>query len=107
MRLAEEQLVVGKRLVQEGTARIRRFATERPVEQQVTLHEEHAQLMHLAVSDPKFSKSRSNMRQRRSRRKSSGRRADRRSISSRGGGAFVAEGAAAPAFLCAPCSSPN
>lgn len=32
LRLAEEQLDVGKRMVQEGTTRIRRFVTEKPVE---------------------------------------------------------------------------
>jgi uncharacterized protein (TIGR02271 family) len=52
--LAEEQLDVGKRLVQEGTTRIRRFVTERPVETTVTLHEEHAQVVRRAVSDPEF-----------------------------------------------------
>src|SRR5262249_13028855 len=39
--LAEEEINVGKRLIQEGTTRIRRFVTEKPVEAQVTLHEEH------------------------------------------------------------------
>jgi len=52
--LAEEQLNVGKRLLQEGTTRIRRFVTERPVEAQVTLHEEHVQVIRRAISDPNF-----------------------------------------------------
>lgn len=56
LRLAEEQLNVGKRLVQEGTTRIRRFVTTKPVEQQVTLHEEHAEVVHRAVTDPDFVK---------------------------------------------------
>jgi uncharacterized protein (TIGR02271 family) len=56
LRLAEEQLEVGKRLVQEGTTRIRRFVTEKPVEAQITLHEEHAQVVRRAVSDPNFIK---------------------------------------------------
>jgi uncharacterized protein (TIGR02271 family) len=56
IRLAEEQLEVGKRLVQEGTTRIRRFVTERPVEAKVTLHEEHANVVRRAVSDPGFLK---------------------------------------------------
>ncbi|HUB32009.1 MAG TPA: YsnF/AvaK domain-containing protein [Bryobacteraceae bacterium] len=51
LRLAEEQLEVGKRLVQEGTTRIRRFVVETPVEQQITLHEEHARVIRRAVSD--------------------------------------------------------
>jgi uncharacterized protein (TIGR02271 family) len=50
--VAEEQINVGKRLVQEGTTRIRRFVTETPVEAQVTLHEEHARVLRRAITDP-------------------------------------------------------
>jgi uncharacterized protein (TIGR02271 family) len=56
IRLAEEQLEVGKRLVEQGTTRIRRFVTEKPVEAQVTLHEEHAEVVRRAVSEPEFVK---------------------------------------------------
>ena len=56
LRLAEEQLDVGKRMIQEGTARIRRFVTEKPVEAKVTLHEEHAQVVRKAISDPNYVK---------------------------------------------------
>ena len=52
LRLAEEQLEVGKRLVREGTTRIRRFVVEMPVERQITLHEEHARVIRRAISDP-------------------------------------------------------
>jgi uncharacterized protein (TIGR02271 family) len=52
LRLAEEHLNVGKRLVQEGTTRIRRFVVETPVEQQITLHEEHVRVIRRAISDP-------------------------------------------------------
>jgi uncharacterized protein (TIGR02271 family) len=52
LRLAEEQLDVGKRQVETGRARIRRFVIEKPVESQVTLHEEHAEMVRRAVSDP-------------------------------------------------------
>jgi len=52
--LAEEQINVGKRLVQEGTTRIRRFITETPVEAQVTLHEEHARVLRRASADANF-----------------------------------------------------
>jgi len=52
--LAEEELSVGKRLVQEGTTRIRRFVTETPVETQVTLHEEHARVVRRAIADPNY-----------------------------------------------------
>jgi uncharacterized protein (TIGR02271 family) len=55
-RLAEEQLNVDKRVVQDGTTRIRRFVTETPVEAQVTLHEEHAQVIRRAISDPTFAR---------------------------------------------------
>jgi uncharacterized protein (TIGR02271 family) len=54
LRLAEEQLDVGKRMVQEGTTRIRRFVTETPVEAQVTLHEEHARVIRRASTDHAF-----------------------------------------------------
>ena len=52
--LAEEQIHVGKRMVQEGATRIRRFVTETPVEAQVTLHEEHARVLRRAVADPNY-----------------------------------------------------
>jgi uncharacterized protein (TIGR02271 family) len=54
IRLAEEQLNVGKRQVETGTTRVRRFVTERPVEAQVTLHEEHAEVVRRAISDPNY-----------------------------------------------------
>jgi hypothetical protein len=50
--LAEEEINVGKRMVQEGTTRIRRFVTEKPVEAQVTLHEEHARVIRRAIENP-------------------------------------------------------
>jgi uncharacterized protein (TIGR02271 family) len=52
LRLAEEQLEIGKRLITEGTTRIRRFVVEKPVEAQVTLHEEHVEIVRRAVADP-------------------------------------------------------
>ena len=52
LRLAEEQIDVGKRQVETGRARVRRFITERPVEAQVTLHEEHAEMLRRSVADP-------------------------------------------------------
>lgn len=54
IRLAEEQLNVGKRLVQDGKTRIRRFVIEKPVEASVTLHEEHAEVLRRAISNPEF-----------------------------------------------------
>ena len=40
LQLSEETLAVGKRVVNRGTTRIRRFVVETPVEQQVSLHDE-------------------------------------------------------------------
>jgi len=52
LRLAEEQLQVGKKLVETGRTRVRRFTTERDVAQDVTLHEEHAEVLRKAISQP-------------------------------------------------------
>ena len=54
LRLAEEQLEVGKRMVETGKTRVRRFVTERDVSADVTLHEEHADVIRRAVTDPKY-----------------------------------------------------
>jgi uncharacterized protein (TIGR02271 family) len=54
IRLAEEQLNVGKRQVAAGMTRVRRFVTEKPVETQVTLHEEHASVARRAITDPSY-----------------------------------------------------
>ena len=54
LRLAEEQLNVGKRVFETGTTRIRRYVTERLVEAQVSLHEEHAEVVRKAITDPSF-----------------------------------------------------
>ncbi len=50
LQLSEEQLVVGKRLVNRGTTRIRRFVVEVPVEEQVSLHEETVKIERHAVT---------------------------------------------------------
>ena len=54
IRLAEEQLNVGKRQVEAGMTRVRRFVTERPVEASVTLHEEHATVARRAITDAAY-----------------------------------------------------
>ena len=54
VRLAEEQLNVGKRLFETGTTRVRRYVVEKPVEAEVTLHEEHADVVRRAISDPSY-----------------------------------------------------
>jgi uncharacterized protein (TIGR02271 family) len=52
LRLAEEQLQIGKKMLETGRTRVRRFTTEREVAQDVTLHEEHAELLRKALSQP-------------------------------------------------------
>ena len=52
LRLAEEQLEVGKRLVETGATRVRRFTVERDVSADVTLHEEHAEVLRRAIAEP-------------------------------------------------------
>jgi uncharacterized protein (TIGR02271 family) len=52
LRLAEEQLQVGKEMVETGRTRVRRFTTEREVAQDVSLHEEHAEVLRRAVAEP-------------------------------------------------------
>jgi len=54
LRLAEEQLQVGKRMVESGRTRVRRFVTEWEVSADVTLHEEHAKVLRRAITDPKY-----------------------------------------------------
>ena len=54
LRLAEEQLQVGKEMAETGRTRVRRFVTEKDVAADVTLHEEHAEVIRNAISDPKF-----------------------------------------------------
>ena len=54
LRLAEEQLQVGKQMVETGRTRVRRFTTEREVSVDVTLHEEHAEVLRRAVTDPAY-----------------------------------------------------
>jgi uncharacterized protein (TIGR02271 family) len=56
LRLAEEQIDVGKRQVATGKSRIHRFVTEKPVEQQITLHEEHCEVVRRDVTDPKLAR---------------------------------------------------
>ena len=49
--LSEEQLKVGKRLVNRGTTRVRRFVVETPVEEAVTLHSETVSVDRRPVTD--------------------------------------------------------
>jgi uncharacterized protein (TIGR02271 family) len=54
LRLAEEQMQVGKEQIEAGTTKVRRYVIEKPVEAQVSLHEEHAAVVRRAVADPTF-----------------------------------------------------
>jgi uncharacterized protein (TIGR02271 family) len=54
LRLAEEQLEVGKEMVETGRTRVRRFVTEREGKAEVTLHDEHAEVMRRAITEPKY-----------------------------------------------------
>ena len=51
LRLAEEQLSVGKRVVNRGGTRVRRYVVETPVEEAVTLHIEQVTLERRPVTD--------------------------------------------------------
>jgi uncharacterized protein (TIGR02271 family) len=56
LRVAEEQIDVGKRIVEAGHTRLRRFVVDKPVEAKITLHEEHAEVIRRAISDPAYLK---------------------------------------------------
>jgi uncharacterized protein (TIGR02271 family) len=51
LRLSEERLTVGKRVVNRGGTRIRRFVVETPVEENITLHEERVTMERRPVTD--------------------------------------------------------
>jgi uncharacterized protein (TIGR02271 family) len=52
LKLAEEQLEIGKKKIETGRTRVRRFTTERDVAEDVTLHDEHAEVLRKAVTQP-------------------------------------------------------
>jgi len=52
IKVMEERLVVGKRAVEAGGVRVRAYVIERPVEAQVTLHEEHLAIERHPVDRP-------------------------------------------------------
>lgn len=56
LRVAEEQINVGKRMFESGHTRIRRYIVEKPVEANITLHEEHAEVIRRAITDPAYVK---------------------------------------------------
>ncbi len=54
LHLAEEQLEVGKKVVESGRTRVRRFVTEREASADVVLHREHGEVVRRAITDPQF-----------------------------------------------------
>lgn len=52
LRLAEEQIEVGKRLVSEGSTRVRRYTVTDQVSEDVSLHEQHADVFRRAINEP-------------------------------------------------------
>jgi uncharacterized protein (TIGR02271 family) len=56
LRVAEEQLNVGKRMVEAGHTRVRRYVIQKPVEANITLHEEHAEVLRRSISDTAYGK---------------------------------------------------
>jgi uncharacterized protein (TIGR02271 family) len=52
LRLAEEQLQVGKEMVETGRTRVRRYTIETEVAKDVSLHDEHAEVLRRAVTEP-------------------------------------------------------
>ncbi|MEZ3498355.1 YsnF/AvaK domain-containing protein [Pantoea sp. KPR_PJ] len=52
LRLAEERLEVGKRLVSEGTTRVRRYTVTDQVSENVSLHEQHADIFRRSAHSP-------------------------------------------------------
>ena len=52
IKVTEERLIVGKRAVEGGGVKVRAYVIERPVEAQVTLHEEHLTIERRPVNRP-------------------------------------------------------
>lgn len=52
IRLAEEHMEVGKRQIETGRARVRRFITTEEVETPITLHQQHIEVIRRVISDP-------------------------------------------------------
>jgi len=49
LRVAEEQINVGKRMFESGHTRVRRYMVEKPAEANITLYEEHAEVIRRAI----------------------------------------------------------
>lgn len=52
LQLAKEELEVGKRLIKEGTTRIRRYVTKEDVSRTINLREQHAEVVRNAINRP-------------------------------------------------------
>jgi len=52
LKLAKESIEVGKKVVEAGTTRLRRYVVEIPVEKSISLHEEHVEVFEKALNEP-------------------------------------------------------
>jgi hypothetical protein len=52
LKLAKESIEVGKKVVEAGTTRLRRYVVETPVEKSISLHEEHVEVWEKAINEP-------------------------------------------------------
>lgn len=52
LRLAEEQLEIGKRLVSEGSTRVRRYTVTDEVSEEISLREQHADIFRRSINEP-------------------------------------------------------
>ncbi|WAT01637.1 YsnF/AvaK domain-containing protein [Rouxiella chamberiensis] len=52
LRLAEERLEVGKRLVSEGSTRVRRYTVTDEVSEDISLQEQHADIFRRSINEP-------------------------------------------------------
>jgi len=54
LRLAQEKLEVGKRLISEGSTRVRRYVVTDQVSENISLHEQHADIFRRSVDEPAY-----------------------------------------------------
>lgn len=54
LKLAEEQVDIGKRQVNDGTVRLRRYTVEDEVSEDVSLYDQHAEVFRRAVDEPAY-----------------------------------------------------
>lgn len=54
LKLAEEQVEIGKRQVNDGSVRLRRFTVEEEVAEDISLYDQHAEVFRHAVDEPAY-----------------------------------------------------